>query len=103
MRTLVAVGELLVVSFAIQLVFVLLVAIFFHRVSLIAPFLNLLAIPLVGVLVPLGFLLLSLCLFGLPIELFASKLCGSLVHVLLRAAEQFSGAEWGNFRVPTPP
>ena len=49
------VGELLVVSFAIQLVFVVLMVIFFHRVSLIAPFLNLLAVPLVGVLVPLGF------------------------------------------------
>jgi len=102
-RALVAVGELLVVSFAIQLVFVVLMVIFFHRVSLIAPFLNLLAVPLVGVLVPLGFLLLSLCLFGLPIELVAGKLCGTLVHVLLRAAEQFSGSEWGNFRVPTPP
>jgi competence protein ComEC len=30
-------------------------------------------------------------------------LCGSLVHVLRRAAELFSGSEWGNFRVPTPP
>jgi competence protein ComEC len=102
-RTLVAVGELLVVSFAIQLVFVVLMAIFFHRASLIAPFLNLLAVPLVGVLVPLGFLLLSLCLLGLPVDLIAGKLCGSLVHVLLRTAEQFSGAEWGNFRVPMPP
>jgi competence protein ComEC len=102
-RTLVAVGELLVVSFAIQAVFVVLMAIFFHRVSLIAPFLNLLAVPLVGVLVPLGFLLLSLCLVGLPADFLAAKVCGSLVHVLLRTAELFSGSEWGNFRVPTPP
>jgi len=102
-RMLVAVGELLVVSFAIQLVFVVLMAIFFHRVSLIAPLLNLLAVPMVGVLVPLGFLLLSLGFFGLPTDLIASKLCGSLVHILLRTAELFSGAEWGNFRVPTPP
>jgi competence protein ComEC len=102
-RTLVTVGELLVVSFGIQLVFVVLMAIFFHRVSLIAPLLNLLAVPLVGVLVPLGFLLLSLSFLGLPTDLVAGKLCGSLIHVLLRAAEHLSGAEWGNFRVPTPP
>lgn len=101
-RTLLAVGELLVVSFAIQLVFVVLMAVFFHRVSLIAPFLNLLAVPLVGVLVPLGFLLLSLSLFGLP-DFFAGWVCGRLVQILLGAAEQFSGSEWGNFRVPTPP
>ena len=102
-RLVVAVGELLVVSFAIQLVFVVLMAIFFHRVSLIAPLLNLLAVPIVGVLVPLGFLLLSLGLLGLPTHLVAGTLCGSLVHVLRRTAELFSGSEWGNFRVPTPP
>ena len=102
-RVLVALGELLVVSFAIQLVFVVLTAIFFHRVSLIAPLLNLLAVPVVGVLVPLGFLLLSLGLVGLPTDLVAGTLCGSLVHVLLRTAELFSGPEWGNFRLPTPP
>ena len=102
-RVVLAVGELLVVSFAIQLVFVVLMAIFFHRVSLIAPLLNLLAVPIVGVLVPLGFLLLSLGLFGLPTDIIAGTLCGSLVHVLLRAAELFSSSEWGNFRVPTPP
>ena len=90
-RTLLAVGELLVVSFGIQLVFVVLMAIFFHRVSLIAPFLNLLAVPLVGVLVPLGFLLLSLSFLGLPTDLVAGKLCGSLIHVLLRAAEHLLG------------
>jgi competence protein ComEC len=102
-RVVLAVSELLVVSFAIQLVFVVLMAIFFHRVSLIAPLLNLLAVPIVGVLVPLGFLLLSLGLFGLPTDIIAGTLCGSLVHVLLRAAELFSSSEWGNFRVPTPP
>ena len=102
-RVVVAVGELLVVSLAIQLVFVVLMAIFFHRVSLIAPFLNLLAVPVVGVLVPLGFLLLSLGLLGLPTDPVFSKLCGSLVDILLRTAELFSGSEWGNFRVPTPP
>ena len=42
-------------------------------------------------------------LLGLPVDLVAGKLCGGLVHVLLRTAEQFSGAEWGNFRVPMPP
>jgi len=102
-RALVAVGELLVVSCAIQLVFVVLMVLFFHRVSLIAPFLNLLAVPLVGVLVPLGFLLLSLSFLGVPSDLVAGKVCGGLVHILLRAGDQFSGAEWGNFRVPTPP
>src|SRR5262245_1646983 len=102
-RALVAAGDLLVVSLAIQLVFVVLMVLFFHRVSLIAPLLNLLAVPLVGVLVPLGFLLLSLSLLGLPVDLIAAKLCGGMVRVLLHAAEQLSGAEWGNFRVPTPP
>ncbi|MCI0620260.1 MAG: ComEC/Rec2 family competence protein [Acidobacteria bacterium] len=103
LRALVFVGELLVVSFSIQLVFVVLMAVFFHRASLVSPFLNLLAVPLVGLLVPLGFLLLLLSMLGLPADLLAGKLCGTLAHLLLRAAEQFSGAEWGNFRLPMPP
>ncbi|MBM3802895.1 MAG: DUF4131 domain-containing protein [Acidimicrobiia bacterium] len=102
-RVLLTVVELLLVACAIELLFAVFMILFFHRVSLLAPLFNVLAVPLVGVLVPLGFMLLSLCLLGLPANLVVGKLCGSLVSLLLWVAERFSGAEWGNYRVPTPP
>ena len=102
-RASLAVGELLVVSLGIQIVFVVLMAIFFHRISLVAPFLNLLAVPLVGILVPLGFLMLSLSSLGLPAGLIGGKTCRGLIQLLLQSAEHLSGTNWGNFRIPTPP
>jgi competence protein ComEC len=102
-RIMVFLAELLVVSLSIQLVFVVLMIIYFHRVSLVSVFLNLLAVPLVGLLVPLGFLLLSFSFAHLPLATLLATGCRVLAESLLNLAEYFSTPEWGNFRLPTPP
>jgi competence protein ComEC len=65
--------------------------------------LNLLAVPLVGCLVPLGFLLLLFSLLRLPLDWLLAKGCTALVQGLLSLVEIFSDSAWGNFRLPTPP
>lgn len=102
-QLLVFLAELLVVSLSIQVAFVALMVLFFHRVSLVSPFLNLLAVPLVGLLVPLGFLALLGGLLGLPLMALLSAFCALLVNALLQLAQYFSNPNWGNFRLPAPP
>jgi len=95
--------ELLIVSVSIQLVFCVLMQTYFHRISLLSPLLNLVAVPLVGALVPLGLLLLLFSMFSLPGQLLLSKCCVMLANALAGIATHFSSPTWGNLRVPTPP
>ena len=53
-RVVLRLASLFVFSMAIQASFTLLMAVYFNRVSLSAPLLNLLAVPLMGIVVPMG-------------------------------------------------
>ena len=103
LRAILYLAELLIVSMSIQVIFAVLMVIYFHRVSPVSPFLNLLAVPLVGCLVPLGFLQLLFSFIRLPFEWLLAKCCAVLVQGLLSVVEVFSDPAWGNFRLPTPP
>ncbi|HEV2196452.1 MAG TPA: DNA internalization-related competence protein ComEC/Rec2 [Candidatus Acidoferrum sp.] len=97
------VWELLVVTLALQIGMLPLMARDFHRVSLSAPLVNLAAVPMVGILVPLGFLTLTTGL-GLPSigKLLAAPLTwltGLLVHVV----QWFGHAPRWSYRIPGPP
>lgn len=96
-------AEIFVVSFSIQTVFVILMIIYFHRVSSLAIFMNLIIVPLVGLIVPLGFLCLFISIISQGASLFLAKLCILLLQPLLNLALFFSGEKWGNFRLTTPP
>lgn len=97
------VWELLVVTLALQIGMLPLMARDFHRVSLSAPVVNLAAVPMVGILVPLGFLTLTTGL-ALPSlgKLLAAPLTwltGLLVHVV----QWFGHAPRWSYRIPGPP
>jgi competence protein ComEC len=68
--------EMLVLSFVLQLGMLALMARYFHRVSLLGPVANLFAVPLTGVIVPLGF-------FGLAIGSIFHALTQLVVHPLI--------------------
>ena len=95
--------ELLVVTLALQIGMLPLMARDFHRVSLSAPIVNLVAVPMVGVLVPLGFLTLTAGLilsaagkvFAIPL----TWLTGLLVHVV----QWFGHFPRWSYRIPGPP
>ncbi|MFN8008257.1 MAG: DNA internalization-related competence protein ComEC/Rec2 [Terriglobia bacterium] len=95
--------EVIVVSFAIQVVFVMLMILYFHRVSALAVMLNVIVVPLVGIIVPLGFLCLLASFFSSAVSLFLAELCLYLLRPLQSLALFFSALEWGNYRVATPP
>ena len=97
------VWELLVVTLALQIGMLPLMARDFHRVSLSAPIVNLAAVPLVGILVPLGFLTLSagstLPAAGKALAIPLTWLTALLVH----AVRWFGHFPRWSYRIPGPP
>jgi competence protein ComEC len=95
--------DIFLISLGIQLLFVVLMVLYFHRFSIISLVLNILVIPLVGLIVPLGFLFLF-CASWIPAASHPIMLfCQFLTSVLLQLAHHFADPAWGNFRIPTPP
>ena len=97
------VWELLVVTLALQMGMLPLMARDFHRITLSAPLVNLAAVPLTGVVVPLGFLTLA-CGLILPAagKLLAAPLAW-LTALLLHIVQWFAHFPRGSYRIPGPP
>jgi len=97
------VWELLVITFALQLGMLPLMARDFHRIALSAPFVNLAAVPLTGIVVPLGFVTLASGLI-LPAlgKLLAAPL-GWLTGVLVHLVKWLAHFPRWSYRIPGPP
>lgn len=97
------VWELLVLTMALQVGMLPLMARDFHRITLSAPLANLAAVPLTGIIVPLGFLTLA-CGLILPAagKILATPLAwlGSLLLHLVQWLAHFT--RW-SYRIPGPP
>ena len=94
--------ELVVLTLALQIGMFPLMARDFHRVTLAAPFVNLFAVPLTGVVVPLGFVTLgSALLFPSVARLLAVPLT-SVASILLRVVHWFARLPKGSYRIPGP-
>jgi competence protein ComEC len=96
-------AELFLLSVVLQFGMLAPMARTFHRVSLLGPLVNLFAVPLTGVIVPLGFLslVMALVLPGLG-RLLALPLTW-LVVVQGRIVSFFAAIPYGSYRIPGPP
>src|SRR3989442_5356099 len=94
--------ELLVVTVALQIGMLPLMARDFHRVTLSGPIVNLAAVPLTGIVVPLGFLTLATGLI-LPslCKLLATPLA-SLTMLLVHTVQWFAHFRGWSYRIPGP-
>lgn len=95
--------ELLVITIALQVGMLPLMARDFHRVTLSGPLANLAAVPLTGIIVPLGFLTLgSGLLFPLLGKVLAWPLT-SLTLALLKVVQWTAHFQGWSYRIPGPP
>jgi len=97
------VWELLVITLALQIGMLPLMARDFHRVTLSAPFVNLAAVPVTGIVVPLGFLTLG-C--GLLLPSLGRLLAVPLTWVtmlLVHIVQWFATFPGWSYRIPGPP
>ena len=96
-------ADVLLISFSVQTIFFVLMILYFHRASLISILLNVLVVPLVSLIVPLGFVFLLFATTVPWASVPIAVLCNRLTLCLLTLEEFFGQPVWGNYRVPTPP
>jgi competence protein ComEC len=97
------VWELLVLTVALQTGMLPLMARDFHRIPLSAPIVNLAAVPLTGVVVPLGFLTLVCGLISPMVGKLLSAPLAWLTALLLHVVQWFAHFRGWSYRIPGPP
>jgi competence protein ComEC len=97
------VWELIVLTVVLQLGMLPLLASDFHRVTLSGPVVNLFAVPLTGIIVPLGFLTLACGLVLPTLAKWISAPLGLLTATLLHGVQRFARFPRWSYRIPGPP
>jgi competence protein ComEC len=96
-------GEMIALSAVLQLGMLPLMARDFHRVTVMGPAANLFAVPLTGVIVPLGFFTLGSALIVPPMARVLAWPLGWLVVLQGHVVGWFAGFGHGSYRIPGPP
>lgn len=97
------VWEIFLLSFCIQLGLLPLLAVYFHRVSISGPVSNLFAVPLAGIIVPVGFLTLVLSYMSMQLAAIIAKSESALIGLLLAIVHWLSRSPRISWRTPSPP
>ncbi|MGB6461815.1 MAG: DNA internalization-related competence protein ComEC/Rec2 [Candidatus Acidiferrum sp.] len=97
------VWELLVITLVLQIGMLPLMASDFHRVTLSAPLVNLAAVPLTGIVVPLGFLTLGGGLFSTTLGKLLATPLAWITLLLLHIVQWFAHFPHWSYRIPGPP
>lgn len=95
--------EVALLSLVIQCGMMPLLAQDFHRVSLAGPVINIPAVLLTGLIVPLGFLALASSFLWSGVAALLAKAVGGLTSVLLAIIGWFAGIPHLSYRIPGPP
>ena len=95
--------DILLVSIAIQSVLLVPLMVYFHRVVLPVIFLNMLVIPLVAMIIPLGFSYLAWASFFPQASWPLGWACGLLAECLLSLNRTFSEIPWLGVPLPQVP
>ena len=95
-------AEMIVLSMVLQFGMLPLMARDFHRVTLMGPLANLFAVPLTGVIVPLGFFTLGGAVVAPPIARVLAVPLGWLVALQGHVVGWFAGFTHGSYRIPGP-
>jgi competence protein ComEC len=96
-------AEMIALSMVLQLGMLPLMARDFHRVTLMGPVANLFAVPLTGVIVPLGFFTLGGAVMVPPVARAMAVPLGWLVALQGHVVGWFAGFAHGSYRIPGPP
>jgi competence protein ComEC len=97
------IAELFVLSVILQVGMSPLMAGSFHRISLLGPLANLVAVPLVGIIVPLGLFSLATGLIVPPLGRALGYPLAWLVSLQSSAVSWFANLGHSSYRIPGPP
>lgn len=94
--------ELLLTSLAIELFMVLPMAIDFHRITATALPVNIVIVPLLGLLLPVALLTLLLVLVAPHLALLPGMTVALLLHSVRAVVHRFGATRLADFRIPAP-
>jgi competence protein ComEC len=94
--------ELLLISVIVELVMSLPMALYFHRVTAVALPVNLLIVPLLGILLPSAIVTLLTILITPTVGFIPAAVTAAVLHVVLWAVHLFADSMTGDLRIPTP-
>lgn len=95
--------DLMIISLALQIGLLPLMARDFHRVSIVGPVANIAAVPLTGIIVPVGFIALALSLAWSALGQLLVKCAAALVAILSSAIHWCAQLPHTSYRIPGPP
>ena len=96
------VAEMVAVSLSIEVLMMLPMAAYFHRVTLPALPVNLLIVPLVGVLLPAALLTFAAALVTPSIAFIPGAAAAAILHAVVWVVSFFGGVRFGDLRIPAP-
>jgi competence protein ComEC len=102
LRFVLRLGELLVVSCVVELAMTLPMAIYFHRITLVALPVNLLIMPLIVVLMPAALVTMLALLVWPAAAVVPGAVAALLLHFGVGAVHLFGSLAWGDYRIPSP-
>jgi competence protein ComEC len=101
-RLMLLVLELVTTSLAIELFMVLPMAVDFHRITMTALPVNILIVPLLGILLPLALLTLLLVLAVPKLAVVPAMALAFVLHSVSGLVRVFGATRFGDFRIPAP-
>jgi competence protein ComEC len=97
------VWEVFIISSAIQLGMLPVLAYYFHRISLVGPLANIPGAVLSALLIPTGYITLVAGAIWTGLGQFFAAFVETMVATLVRSVEWFSRWSWASYRIPAPP
>ncbi len=94
--------ELVVTSLSIELFMALPMAIYFHRITVVALPVNILIVPLLGVLLPLALATLLVVILAPKLAMFPAMAVALLLHGVSILVHGFGAMRLGDLRIPPP-
>jgi competence protein ComEC len=94
--------ELLAVSVAIELFMMLPMAVYFHRVTLLALPVNVLIVPFLGILLPCALLTLATLLIAPALAFLPGAATAAVLHSVTRVVITFASLRAADMRLPMP-
>jgi competence protein ComEC len=101
-RFLLRIGELLVVSCVVELAMTLPMALYFHRITILALPVNVFILPLLLVLMPAALATLLLALIGPAYAVVPAMVVTVFLHIGVGLVRLFGSMALGDFRIPAP-
>jgi competence protein ComEC len=103
LRTVLFVAELALIGLIAEAVMVLPMAIYFHRATLFALPANMVSIPLIGILAPLGMATFLASLISPYLAVLPGSALAVLLHAVTHLIQRVSSVQAADVRVPGPP